>query len=66
VGIKGKQADVEFGSARTTVTLNQFSAQWFDRANFGEQKQDQMGVDVMRKQSSFVSTLDLRGKRGKK
>ncbi len=62
VGIKGKLADVEFGSARTTVKLNQLV-----RSDLIEptsvSKARSMGVDVMRKQSSFVSTLDLRGKR---
>jgi DNA mismatch repair protein MutS2 len=62
VGIKGKQADVEFGSARTTVKLNQLV-----RSDLIEptsvSKARSMGVDVMRKQSSFISTLDLRGKR---
>jgi len=65
VSIKGKQADVEFGSARTTVKLNQLV-----RSDLIEptsvSKARSMGVDVMRKQSSFVSTLDLRGKRAKK
>jgi DNA mismatch repair protein MutS2 len=62
VSIKGKQADVEFGSTRTTVKLNQLV-----RSDLAEptsvSKARSMGVDVMRKQSSFVSTLDLRGKR---
>jgi len=62
VAIKGKQADVEFGSARTTVKLNQLV-----RSDLIEptsvSKARSLGVDVMRKQSSFVSTLDLRGKR---
>ncbi len=62
VTIKGKQADVEFGSARTTVKLNQLV-----RSDLVEptsvSKARSLGVDVMRKQSSFVSTLDLRGKR---
>ena len=62
VTIKGKQADVEFGSARTTVKLNQLV-----RSDLIEpisvSKARSLGVDVMRKQSSFVSTLDLRGKR---
>jgi DNA mismatch repair protein MutS2 len=62
VTIKGKQAEVEFGSARTTVKLNQLV-----RSDLIEptsvSKARSLGVDVMRKQSSFVSTLDLRGKR---
>jgi len=62
VTIKGKHADVEFGSARTTVKLNQLV-----RSDLIEptsvSKARSLGVDVMRKQSSFVSTLDLRGKR---
>jgi len=62
VAIKGKQAEVEFGSARTTVKLNQLV-----RSDLIEptsvNKARSLGVDVMRKQSSFVSTLDLRGKR---
>lgn len=62
VSIKGKQAEVEFGSARTTLKLSQLV-----RSDLVEptsvNKARSMGVDVMRKQSSFVSTLDLRGKR---
>ncbi len=62
VSIKDKQAVIEFGSARTTVTINQLV-----RSDLAEptsvSKARSMGVDVMRKQSSFVSTLDLRGKR---
>lgn len=62
VSIKDKQAVIEFGSARTTVKLNQLV-----RSDLVEptsvSKARAMGVDVMRKQSSFVSTLDLRGKR---
>lgn len=60
--IKDKQAVIEFGSARTTVKLSQLV-----RSDLVEptsvSKARSMGVDVMRKQSSFVSTLDLRGKR---
>jgi len=62
VSIKGKQAVVEFGSVRSTVRLIQLV-----RSNLVEpasvSKARSLGVDVMRKQSSFVSTLDLRGKR---
>lgn len=62
VSIKDKQAVIEFGSARTTVKLNQLV-----RSDLVEptsvSKARALGVDVMRKQSTFVTTLDLRGKR---
>ncbi len=53
---------MEFGSARTSVKLNQLV-----RSDLVEpaiiSKAKSLGIDVMRKQSTFVSTLDLRGKR---
>ncbi len=62
VTIKGDQAVVEFGSLRSTVKLNQLVRSDLVEASF-VRKVRSMGVDVMRKQSTFDSTLDLRGKR---
>ncbi len=62
VSIKDKQAVIEFGSARTTVKLNQLVRS--DLVEPGSvSKARSLGLDVMSKQSAFVSTLDLRGKR---
>jgi DNA mismatch repair protein MutS2 len=62
VSIKGDQAIVEFGSIRSTVKLNRLI-----RSDLVEPtsitKARTLGLDVMTKQSSFTSTLDLRGKR---
>ncbi|MBS1951170.1 MAG: Recombination inhibitory protein MutS2 [Cytophagales bacterium] len=62
VSIKGGQAVVEFGTVRTTVKLNQLV-----RSDLAEpasvSKARSLGVDVMTKQLSFSSTLDVRGKR---
>jgi len=62
VSIKGNQAIVEFGSVRSTVKLNQLVRSDLVEASFLK-KTRAMGLDVMKKQSSFEPTLDLRGKR---
>ncbi|MBS1680444.1 MAG: Smr/MutS family protein [Bacteroidetes bacterium] len=62
VSIKGNNAVVEFGSIRSTVKINQLV-----RSDLAEpssvRKAKSLGLDVVSKQSSFVATLDLRGKR---
>ena len=62
VAIKGNQAIVEFGSIRSTVKLDQLVRSDLVEASF-VRKARAMGLDVMRKQSTFDPTLDLRGKR---
>lgn len=62
VSIKGNQAIVEFGSVRSTVKLNQLIRSDLVEPSF-IRKARSMGLDVMQRQSSFDSTLDLRGKR---
>jgi DNA mismatch repair protein MutS2 len=62
VSIKGNQAIVEFGSVRSTVKLNQLVRSDLVEASFVK-KARAMGLDVMKKQSTFESILDLRGKR---
>jgi DNA mismatch repair protein MutS2 len=62
VAIKGNQAIVEFGSIRSTVKLGQLIRSDLVEASF-VRKASAMGLDVLRKQSTFDPTLDLRGKR---
>lgn len=62
VSIKGNQAIVEFGSIRSTVKLNQLVRSDLVEPSFVK-KARAMGLDVMKKQSTFEPTLDLRGKR---
>jgi DNA mismatch repair protein MutS2 len=62
VQIKGHQAIVEFGSIRSTVKLNSLvRSDLVESAVFSKAKS--LGLNIMQKQSSFVSTLDVRGKR---
>lgn len=62
VQIKGNNAVVEFGSVRSTVKLNSLV-----RSDLAEpsifSKAKSLGINIMQKQSSFVTTLDIRGKR---
>lgn len=62
MSIKGNQAIVEFGSVRSTVKLNQLVRSDLVEASFVK-KARAIGLDVMKKQSTFDPTLDLRGKR---
>lgn len=62
VQIKGNQAIVEFGSIRSTVKLNSLvRSDLAEPAIFSKAKS--LGLNIMHKQSSFNSTLDVRGKR---
>lgn len=62
VQIKGNQAIVEFGSIRSTVKLNSLvRSDLAEPAIFSKAKS--LGLNLMQKQSSFNSTLDVRGKR---
>lgn len=63
LSIKDKQAIVQFGDLRSTVKLNQLVRSDQVEVNPVISKVRTMGVDVMRKQSNFESTLDVRGKR---
>lgn len=63
VSIKGTQAIVEFGSVRSTVKLNHLVRSDLVEPSSFVRKVRSMGLDVMQKQSSFDSTLDLRGRR---
>jgi DNA mismatch repair protein MutS2 len=62
VSIKGNQAVVEFGTIRSTVKLDRLVRSDLVEPSFVT-KARSMGLNVMEKQSSFDSTLDLRGKR---
>ncbi len=62
VQIKGNNAVVEFGSLRSTVKLNSLvRSDLAEPAIFSKAKS--LGINIMQKQSSFVTTLDVRGKR---
>jgi len=63
LSIKEEGAVVQFGDLRSQVKLKQLvrSDQAVSNPTFSRAKS--LGLDVMSKQSSFVSTLDIRGKR---
>ena len=61
--IKDDTATVQFGDLRTSVKLKKLIRSDLVEVNPTTSRARSMGVDVMRKQSSFVSTLDIRGKR---
>jgi DNA mismatch repair protein MutS2 len=62
VQMKGTQAVVEFGSIRSTVKLTSLvRSDLVEPSIFSKAKS--LGLNIMQKQSTFVSTLDVRGKR---
>jgi len=61
--IKDDSAIVQFGDLRSTVKIKRLIRSDLVEANSTTTRARSMGVDVMRKQSSFNSTLDIRGKR---
>jgi DNA mismatch repair protein MutS2 len=63
ISIKDEIAVVEFGSLRSSVKLKQLIRSDQAPQNPATVKARALGVDVMKKQSLFVSTLDIRGKR---
>lgn len=63
ISIKDEIAVVEFGSLRSSVKLKQLIRSDQAPQNPATVKARSLGVDVMKKQSLFVSTLDIRGKR---
>jgi len=63
ISIKDDVALVEFGSLRSSVKLKQLVRSDQAPQNATVAKARSLGVDVMKKQSLFVSTLDIRGKR---
>jgi DNA mismatch repair protein MutS2 len=63
LSIKDKQAVVQFGDLRSTVALIQLVRSDLVEPSPQIKKVKSLGIDVMRKQSTFVSTLDVRGKR---
>ncbi|HNT51536.1 MAG TPA: Smr/MutS family protein, partial [Cyclobacteriaceae bacterium] len=63
ISIKENVALVEFGSLRSSVKLKQLIRSDQALQHPTTVKARALGVDVMKKQSQFVSTLDIRGKR---
>jgi DNA mismatch repair protein MutS2 len=63
ISIKEDVALVEFGSLRSSVKLKQLIRSDQAPQNATVVKARALGVDVMKKQSLFTSTLDIRGKR---
>lgn len=63
ISIKDDVALVEFGSLRSLVKLKQLIRSDQAPQNPTAVKVRSLGVDVMKKQSLFVNTLDIRGKR---
>jgi len=63
LSIKEDMATVQFGDLRSNVKIKKLVRSDLADVNPTVTRAKSMGVDVMRKQSSFVSTLDVRGKR---
>lgn len=63
LSIKEESAVVQFGDLRSTVKLVKLVRSDLVVVNPTATRAKSMGIDVMRKQSGFVSTLDVRGKR---
>ncbi len=63
ISIKDKSAVVQFGDLRSTLKLNQLVRSDLAPANPTTSRARSMGIDIHRKQSQFVSNLDIRGKR---
>jgi DNA mismatch repair protein MutS2 len=61
--IKDDSALVKFGDLRSNVKLKKLIRSDLAEVNPTLTKARSLGLDVMRKQSTFVSTLDIRGKR---
>ncbi len=63
ISIKEKTAVVQFGGLRSTLKLTQLVRSDMAISNPTIAKARSMGIDIHRKQSQFVSSLDIRGKR---
>jgi DNA mismatch repair protein MutS2 len=63
LSIKEDSAIVQFGDLRSNMKLNKLVRSDRVEANPTVTNVRSLGLDVMRKQSSFVNTLDVRGKR---
>lgn len=61
--IKDGVAIVQFGDLRSQVKLKQLVRSDLVEPSAAFSKARSLGVDVLKKQSTFVSTLDIRGKR---
>lgn len=63
LSIKDEVATVQFGDLRSQVKVKQLVRSDQVVSNPAFEKVRSIGLDVMRKQSTFVNTLDIRGKR---
>lgn len=61
--LKGKNAVVQFGDVRSQLKTDQLVRSDLVEANPTFAKARSVGLDIMRKQSTFETTLDVRGKR---
>lgn len=63
LSIKDSQAVVQFGDLRSTLKVNQLVRSDLVLGEGTKTRLRNLGIDVFRKQSTFDSTLDVRGKR---
>ncbi len=63
LSIKEDSAIVQFGDLRSNVKLKKLVRSDLVEVNPAVTRARSLGLDVMRKQSTFVNTLDVRGKR---
>ncbi len=63
LSIKEDNAVVQFGDLRSNVKLNKLVRSDLAEVNPTTTRARSMGIDIMRKQSTFNTTLDVRGKR---
>ncbi len=61
--IKGNSAVVQFGNMQSHLKLSQLVRSDLVEVSHTIKKARSLGIDVMQKQSTFVPTLDIRGKR---
>jgi DNA mismatch repair protein MutS2 len=63
ISIKDTSAVVQFGALRSTLKIGQLVRSDLASVNPTLAKARSLGIDIHRKQSQFVNTLDIRGKR---
>ena len=63
LSIKGNSTIVQFGNLQSHLKLSQLVRSDLAEVSDSFKKIKSFGIDVIQKQSSFVSSLDIRGKR---
>jgi DNA mismatch repair protein MutS2 len=63
LSIKENTAIVQFGDLRSAVNIKKLIRSDLATVNPTVTRARSLGIDIMQKQSSFVNTLDVRGKR---